>query len=424
MNSSAISIYLALFLCLLQGVPTPALSQSSMLGGINSDRQVKFGLHIHRFSSTNFPELSFGAWRLWDAGVNWRNIQPSRDRWDFTRLDAIVLEAERRGIELSYVFGATPTWAAARASEAGAYGPGSASEPLNNDDWAAYVQTVTRRYKGRIKNYEVWNEPNWKNFYTGDWKTLATLVRTAARIIRLEDKGARFVSPGFASQAGLDAFNTFLDTGIGDVFDAIGFHFYTSHRPPEVLPAMVLKLRGSLASHGISGKPIWNTEFGWLVSDSGVLSNPAAVGFSGNAKVFDQKEAGSFIVRASTLLFSVGISRSYYYSWDNDEMGVYSGRSRKLKVDFYNGFRAAERWLGAATTIKCGENPGRGLYRCAVSRPQLPDFELVWSVVGALQPEDLGSKWKYFEDISGDRYNNIGSPSFILVGAGPVAVFN
>ena len=50
-----------------------------------------FGLHMHRADSgTAWPKAAFGSWRLWDAGVAWPDLQPSKAQWDFNRLDRYV----------------------------------------------------------------------------------------------------------------------------------------------------------------------------------------------------------------------------------------------------------------------------------------------------------------------------------------------
>jgi beta-glucosidase/6-phospho-beta-glucosidase/beta-galactosidase len=121
-----------------------------------------FGLHIHHLDVpykqgvSSWPFTPFGSWRLFGAYVQWDDLEPQKGQWNFRRLDWYVEEAGRHGIELLLTLGRTPQWASARPNEDR---KGSAAEPASIEDWKNYVRTLSRRYKGRIKYYEVWNEP-------------------------------------------------------------------------------------------------------------------------------------------------------------------------------------------------------------------------------------------------------------------------
>src|SRR5215831_5575907 len=73
-----------------------------------------FGLHIHHLDQANptpWPNIAVPAWRLWDAEVNWSDIEPGKGRWDFGRLDRYVALAGQHGTKLLLPLGGCPVWA-------------------------------------------------------------------------------------------------------------------------------------------------------------------------------------------------------------------------------------------------------------------------------------------------------------------------
>ena len=55
--------------------------------------------------------------------------------------------------------------------------------PPNLTDWEDFVQTLVKRYKGQISNYELWNEPNGSGFWTGSPPQMVELAARAYPII-------------------------------------------------------------------------------------------------------------------------------------------------------------------------------------------------------------------------------------------------
>src|ERR1700756_1873869 len=163
-----------------------------------------FGMHMHRTADTApWPAARFGEWRLWDADVAWPDIEPHRDEWNFERLDKYLDLAEEHHVGVLLVLGLTPEWASTRPKEKSAYKPGFAAEPKNLDDWRFYIRTVAQRYKGRIQAYEIWNEPDIRQTWTGSVDEMVELTRIASEVIRGIDPEALLVSPSTTSEGGL-----------------------------------------------------------------------------------------------------------------------------------------------------------------------------------------------------------------------------
>ena len=103
--------------------------------------------------------------RLWDQGVHWGAIHTAPDTYDWSVLDALVAKAA--GKTIVYVIGACPRWLAKYPDNphyAPWLGPGSNSMPYSLDEANKFAWNLATRYKGRIKAYEVWNEPQLADF--------------------------------------------------------------------------------------------------------------------------------------------------------------------------------------------------------------------------------------------------------------------
>ena len=98
--------------------------------------------------------------RLHDGGSSaflWRTVEPEKGKWVFDEADKAVAAHEKYGIGILGILAAAPDWATGEPNlEAW---PGKLPGRAHFADWCNYVETLVRRYKGRIKYWEVWNEP-------------------------------------------------------------------------------------------------------------------------------------------------------------------------------------------------------------------------------------------------------------------------
>src|SRR5215813_211564 len=148
-----------------------------------------FGMHIHRsVDGTRWPPVPFGSWRLWDAHVTWADIEPGPQAWNWTRLDAYVAMAQAHDVEILLTLGMTPPWASSEPNRHAdpplGYPQGAQAPPARLEDWTEYVRTVALRYKGRIRYYEIWNEPNQMAFFSGSPQQMAELSKAAYGVIK------------------------------------------------------------------------------------------------------------------------------------------------------------------------------------------------------------------------------------------------
>ncbi len=327
---------------------------------------VFFGMHIHRAGSTTaWPSVPVPARRLWDARVTWPDLEPSKGQWRFGTLDNCLAMAQEHNQDLLLTLGLTPRWASARPQEPSGYQPGFAAEPTDIEDWKTFVTTVATRYKGRIHNYEIWNEPNLKQFWSGTTDQLLALTREASQIIRGIDPRALIVSPAATSGYGVKWLSEFLSKGAGQYVDVIGYHFYVSDQPPEAMVDVIEQVEQTMANNGVGAKPLWDTEAGWF------KPNP-----------FPSDElAASYLARAFILNWAAGVQRFYWYAWDNHKMTVETTEAddETLKPAG-RAFGTIQKWLVGAHMESCSQDASH-TWTCQLDRGSAQQW-IMWNPDG------------------------------------------
>lgn len=317
-----------------------------------------FGMHIHRAdTSTPWPGVHFGSWRLWDAAVSWSRLEPKRGQWDFARLDRYVAMARLTGVNLLLPLGLPAAWASARPEEASAYQPGNAAEPRDMTDWRNYVRTVATRYAGRIRYYELWNEPNLRNFYTGSVETMVRLAQETYAILKQVDENNLLAAPA-TTEGGkkLDWLDRYLALGGRRFLDVLSHHFYVPRESPEAMLALMDEIRLLMAKHGVANKPIWNTETGWW------FDKPSNASTYTSWKRLNKAEAGAYVSRALILGWAAGMERFYWYSWEHGNMGLVEGEDYALNVAG-KAYDKTQAWLEGAVMTGCALDRGRWVCR-------------------------------------------------------------
>jgi hypothetical protein len=338
-----------------------------------------FGLILQRADQgTAWPSIRFGSWRLWDAYVNWQQLEPKRGEWDFSRLDRYVAMAKQHNVDLMLPLANSPQWAAARPNDPSGYKPGNSSEPANIEDWRRYVRTVGERYKGRIHNYQVWNEPNAKLFFTGSPAKLVELTCEAFKILKSIDPQNQIVSAGSTPGAKdhLGYLDNFLASGGKDCIDIVGHHFYVPHSGPEAMVPLIRGVRNVMKKNGVSEKPLWNTETGWWIANGdGTPDHPMVA--KGGWKKISLEEAGDFVPRAFILARAEGVDRFFWYAWDSRYgLGMIEPTSGKPKPMVESWNNTVDRLVGSTRPVcsQTGKN-----WNCSFIRKNGTKDEISWS---------------------------------------------
>ena len=204
--------------------------------------------------------------------AEWRKIETAKGIYDtnfLAKFDAIINRLNDNGVNVVLILVNTPTWASSMPNEPYP----QKYTPANYQDWSNYVSFITNRYKGKVKSWEVWNEPDWATFWGSSVDDYNTLLQTAYTAIKTTDSSNTVVLGGLAvanSSYGLNSwFDTLMSKGAGSYFDVINYHAYgDSNRINKLYNGMsdiINKYSGSLGN-----KNIWITETGYTSSGDNI----------------------------------------------------------------------------------------------------------------------------------------------------------
>jgi hypothetical protein len=397
-----------------------------------------FGLHIHHLDvpykqgASSWPFIPFGSWRLWGAYVEWKDLEPQKGQWNFRRLDRYVDEAVRHDIELLLTLGRTPQWASARPNEDC---KGCAAEPASVEDWKNYVRTVARRYKGKIKFYEIWNEPRFYElervppgtkigYYSGSVGALVELAKAAKEVLAEEDPAARVVSPAFVSDdLGLRRLAFFFKAGGGKYVDIVSFHYYVDI--PEKIPVISRKMRSLLTTYQLDRLPIFNTESGFTFERDDLSVRPGARKGSFE-DILPDRLGAAYVSRSLILGASDALRRFYWFNWDGEPphptMGIAAVRG-SVATPMTRAYQRTRNWLLGSVVGPCEAQRGK-LVICDIRLKGGRNGWLAWATDQEIVA-DLSSLLStgHIERLLGDGEDPLGDSSRTNISPEPVLIY-
>ncbi len=204
-----------------------------------------------------------------------RRTQPPKTAWE--KYDRIVELAQEYGLEIIARLDNPPAWSRAKGDALGTFAP-----PDDLNDFGDFVYAVVSRYRGRIRYYQIWNEPNiypeWGE-QPVDPVAYTQLLKVGYSRAKEADPEAVIISAGLAPTTEMGPKNlsdlVFLqemyDAGAKGYFDIIsvqGYGLWTGPDDRRVDPSRTnfsrpQLIREIMVRNGDADKPIWAGEVGW-----------------------------------------------------------------------------------------------------------------------------------------------------------------
>lgn len=205
---------------------------------------------------------------------------PGRSSW--AKYDRIVELARERGLEVIFRIDTSPAWARSAVADRNVQMP-ERTPPRSLDDYGDFVAAVVRRYRGQVRYYQIWNEPNLAAEWGGqrpDPPAYTRMLRIAATRARAIDPSVVILSAALAPTVQNDE-QAMPDTvflqgmyaaGARPYFDILSANAYGLRdgpddwrftRPNDVNFARPILLRALMVRNGDAAKPIWASEIGW-----------------------------------------------------------------------------------------------------------------------------------------------------------------
>lgn len=205
-----------------------------------------------------------------------------------------------------------------------------------------YVYHLVSDLKGRVKYFEVWNEPNLAGVETGvQYAKLLKVAYTRAKEANPDAKIVGLVMAGVSS-----TFMEYMlreDSNIFNYMDIVSFHEYTYGKPPEnsKYVSVIEYCTNTLKQYCGADKEIWLTEMGLSEHEIGIT----------------EKEAAMYGVRSVIWNDATNSYKNiFYYTWVNGS-GAPAYREANfglLNSDYsakkgYVAYSAMTHFLGGAT---------------------------------------------------------------------------
>ncbi|MDQ3632463.1 MAG: hypothetical protein M3417_14590 [Actinomycetota bacterium] len=251
---------------------------------------------------SNFTDFQFDAMeRLgikWDRAMSpgsffrWRDAEPENDK--FVWFDAEARRAAQRGISVLGNFGTNdewPKWA-------------EADGKPDLDKWQEFVGQIVEHYRGDVKTWEIWNEPN--STFEPDF--YARMLKRGAEAVKRADPGASVVAmggpddPEYIEKVFEELRKQFPGWPWRRYIDTLSMHMYPARVPREAANggrAAEFRKR-ILPAYRV---PLWNSETG--DEDTGLFRTSNAVYERWGRNLFGVAD-GVRIAGASSTVQTVG----------------------------------------------------------------------------------------------------------------------
>jgi len=236
----------------------------------------------------------------------WRQAEPTRGQYQWDKLDTLVRTASEEGISLLPIVHYAPPWALVKARKRDDVYELAPHEDAYAD-YARFLLECIRRYgpggkaSGTLKpftpitHWQVWNEPNLKQFWgpDPDAKDFAKFTRVVHQTLAPVRGQIKLVHAGLSKSDVEFMWHLWdADPKHGETFDIMAVHSYLFDgndgiRSPEAMDkdssdagpmgfvgntkdgghlGKVFNLQLFMTLRGSPGKPIWITEMGYFVA--------------------------------------------------------------------------------------------------------------------------------------------------------------
>ncbi len=226
----------------------------------------------------------------------WYEIERAPGDFRWQKYDRIVDLYRAHGIEVVARLDFPPEWVKA----ADWVPPDKRQPPVNfppadNEAYARFVRATVEHFKGRVRFFQIWNEPNllaewgWNPAHPVDPAEYVAMLRSAASAARAADPNAVILAAPLAANretidlAGnmneLDYLRGMYAAGAAEQFDVLGVNAFGMDRPPDDPPSparlnfrRVELQREVMVEAGDDCTPIWAAEYGWNTAPEEVPS--------------------------------------------------------------------------------------------------------------------------------------------------------
>jgi uncharacterized repeat protein (TIGR01451 family) len=365
-----------------------------------------FGMSVNDVPAAPWPgtlSFPFGSWRTLGVQVKWSDVEqcnggsdPTNSCYVWSDLDTWVSQAQASGQDIMYTIYATPSWASSKPTDTScsrgtSFPPGSCDPPADMDAVLGSglgdgTNTYFRDFlnammshlgAGKIKYWEVWDEPNVARAWKGTNAQLVRFAKDTYTIIKAQDSNALIASPPFVGNGIRQPFLSYLQAGGGQYADVIDYHGYlqtgtcpTDCPIPENEGLQIAVVDGVLQTVGLLGKPVFDTEGSWG-------------NYLGTETISDPDQQVAFTGRYYLMHLSGNVSKVYWYTWNNGENGHFYDITSATIIPAGTAYEQIYNWfVGSTLAAPCANFNTQ--WFCPFTRPASYVAEAIWDVNSSL----------------------------------------
>lgn len=256
----------------------------------------------------DFELMAKAGIRTLRISIGWDGVEPEEDRYDFSFWDAFIdMAVNEFGLTLIPYVAYTPDW-----NSDGGPTDFWKTPPRDLAEFGEIVGLLAARYRDHIRSWEIWNEPDNRDYWLGSAEQYAELLRVGARAVREHAPEARVVSGGLAGN--VEFLAELFEHDVADSIDVVNLHSYFetwNPEPLETLPKYVGEVERLVRKHDPTAD-LWMAEVGYSNYRRGTAVSPLV------SARFDYEHTLRFqavmLVRTVALLFdSPAISLVAWY---------------------------------------------------------------------------------------------------------------
>lgn len=381
-----------------KGTLKPAVEKSS-----------RFGVGMEKLDRDAFDHHG-KIEKLGELGVKWVRINSGWEKtekqegvYDFAWLDEIVDSVIQNGMEpwicLNY---GNPLYCEQAKEVFGSVGCPPIFSEREKQAWDNYCTAIVRHYVGKVRCFEIWNEPDhlWKHGETEESGAFAERTALAVRrgkeygefaartaqAIRRGNKNAYIIggAQGVATYWA-EWLKDALKSGLANDIDAFSYHKYTNYVEDNVLFCKQLgDLLGEYCRveliHGESGCPS-------SIEGSGAL----------HASAWTQEKQAKLLLRMFTVDLSTGVKFSSWFSAVDMVESLYGKRGDATSYRDFGYFGLLESQFDPKSGAAVGDaKPKKSYYALKNLCAAITDDVAVYNVIYQTPPAPLA--WSF--DIS------------------------
>lgn len=271
--------------------------------------------------------------------MSWQDVQPN-SAGDFSHLGQTITNAQvqaelNRGVKLAGLLQFTPRWAQANPAAGERSPPRNLDLPYDdpNNYWGQFVYQTVKFYDGRIDEWVVWNEPEFKPNDQGAGNTTTWQGTDAefAQLLKVAYLAAKKANPNAIVSFSGVSYWVDQNNGRPQFYDrllqllesdpeAARFGFYHDvvslnlYRTPDDLLRVYGVYRDIQKRHHID-KPIWLTESNAMPTDDAKLGK---CDHGGDAIKTSMDQQAAYAVQAFAMAAASGYSRIGFYQMVDD----------------------------------------------------------------------------------------------------------